>query len=127
MDEKATIPAPENKPLDTTEDVSRSIFSIAVEMAIDYILAEVPALAIPVIKSIFVFIVHKLTDILYEQLRTLVAFSIISVQVEKERKKYEAAVTELKQAQASGDPLTHEQAKQKFKDSLRDLVRFGKP
>jgi hypothetical protein len=125
MKAQVEVPAPSNPAVDTAEGVSQSVFTIAIELALQAVYSRVPLLALPVIKEVFSWVIKKFSSYVYEELRTMMVFAIISNQIENKKEQYDEAVVELKKAQQSGDQAEHEKAKQKFKDDLRKLVRHG--
>jgi hypothetical protein len=122
MDAKAKIDPPKNEPVQAADDISKSIFNIAVELTIDAMIAKAPVLAVPVIKAVFSYFVRRGANMLYSQLETMMSFAIINSQVQKQREQYDKAVVDLKTAQQNGDKNAREKAKQDFKDTLRKLI-----
>lgn len=97
------MPVQDNGALNIADEVMSSLFNVAVQAAIKAAQAEVPFLALPVIGTIFSFIVSRIADMLYVQIERDAAFLIIDTQVMHENKAYQDALGSLRIAQSPGD------------------------
>jgi hypothetical protein len=107
-------------------NVKSLIFDVVLGAAVNSITAAVPFLSLPVIKPLFVFVVTKIAGAIYNELERYVSFTLIDIRTNEEKRQYLAAVGELKVVHESptATPEEIELAKQKFKNTLRDLIRL---
>lgn len=106
-------------------EIHHLIFDVALKAAIASVVASVPFLAWPVVNPVFIFVVTKLTEKVYDRLKLFVAFTIIDFETEAARTAYENAVAELKQVlQGAPDAGTIQKARDDFKRTLAGLIRF---
>jgi len=107
--------------------VKKLVFDVILKAAISKIIAAVPFLAWPVINPLFVYIVTKVATRLYEEMETHVQFTLIDLKTKAELEAYNKAVAELKAAHAAPiiDQKEIENAKQKFKATLGNLIRIN--
>lgn len=109
------------------EKVIRSlIFDVVLGAALKSISAAIPFLNLPVINQIFVFIVTKVAGVLYDEMSRYVKFTLIDIRTNAEKEAYEKAVAELKVVHDAPQKTPEEiaRAKEKFKSTLRDLIRI---
>lgn len=99
------------------------IFDVVVRVVIQTSMAALPILGWPVIAPLFGWVVIKIATLIYDELSKHVQFLLIDIQTEQQKQAYDKATTELKTAIDSGTNV--DEAKEKFKNSLRDLIRFG--
>lgn len=110
----------------TDKQVRDLIFQTVLAAAIQAIEAAIPFFRLPVISTIFSFVVTKIATVLYEELSKSVAFALIDMRVGRERDEYKAAVAEIKQVAASptATPEERNAAEEKFKRTLGALIRL---
>lgn len=123
----ADIPLPGTSPgYDKAERVVHAIiFDVALNTVIDKILVAVPWLGWPVIKQVFLFVLHKLVSLLYAEIEQGVALALIDQRVTAEKDAYIKAVEALKKElskAAEGEEV--EKAKEEYRRRLRDLIRI---
>jgi len=108
----------------TDRKVRDLIFDVVLAAAVQGISAAIPFLRLPVISSIFSFIVTKVAGVLYEEMSRYVVFSLIDIRVGGERDTYKAAIVELKRVTAApaASPEEINEAKQEFKRRLSALI-----
>lgn len=108
------------------ELIKKLIFEVIVKAAIDRAVAALPLLGLPVLNPLFTWAVMKIATLIYTELARHVSFALIDLKTKQEREAYEEAVIELKRVQleVAPEPGELDRAKQKFKDTLRDLIRF---
>ena len=101
------------------EDVAKRLFfEVVVKAAITRVVAAVPFLGWPVVGTVFQVLVMKFAGILYEELQRLTKFTIIDIEIEKNRKEYDEATSKLKDAIEKDEDV--EKAKEEYKNNLRD-------
>lgn len=100
------------------------VLEIAVKAALKRLFIAVPWLGIPVVSQIVSYIAMKLAEFLYDELAMAISFAVIDFKTEKQAEAHKEASQELKSALESQDEVKINEAKQKFKDSLRDLIQF---
>lgn len=83
-----------------------------------------PFLNLPIISTIYQWLMGLIAGAAYKPLENLVALGVISVQVDGQKSGYDAAKVALQKAQASGDKNAEEQAKADFKNKFRKLVHL---
>jgi hypothetical protein len=121
-----TIPAPQNEAANTANRIIRSlVFDVALKSAKAALIVEAPWIAWPVVSQLFDFVMNALGERFYIAIAEHSTFLIIDLQTEAKRRQYDAAVEELGRVLPEGDIHAIEAAKQKFKHTLRRLVRTG--
>lgn len=106
-----------------TEGQVRSlIFDVVLVAALNAISAAIPFFRLPVVNTIFTFIVTKIAGALYDELSRYVTFTLIDIKTKEQKARYEQAVNELRTAK----PEEIDHAKEKFKSSLRDLIGINR-
>lgn len=107
--------------------LKKLIFDVVVGAVLSSIVSAVPILGLPVISTIVTSLLMKVAWMLFEQTSRLINFQIIEWKDEATQRAYEAAVADLKSLH--DDPMADEEsienAKQKFKDTLRDLIKLS--
>ena len=106
------------------EIIKGLIFDVVLKALINRIILKAPYLALPVINPVFIFVMTKLTGLIYDEICSRVSLVMIDFKVESERLAYQNAVEYLKFAQVKNDPETIKKAEQTFRDTLADLIRF---
>lgn len=108
----------------TDKQIRDLIFNVVLAAAIQGISAAIPFLKLPVISTVFSFIVTKVAEAIYVELSRYVVFSLIDMRVGEERDKYKAAVVELKEttSKPGATPEEINAAKQEFERRLRALI-----
>lgn len=116
---------------DTTDSaqakaVTSAIMETAVDGAIAAAEAAVPFLATPVIKQVFEFLVDRIAALIETELAQYAAFLVIQNENDIAAKAANQAAQTLKQAvsASSPDPQQIAQARDAFKDALKNLVRI---
>src|SRR5689334_18806066 len=104
--------------------VKSLVFDVVLQAALQAMSAAVPFLRLPIINTLFNFIVTKVANALYEELVKYVTFTLIDLRVGAQRAAYERAVEELRVVHDAPQPNSEdvERAKEKFKSTLRDLI-----
>lgn len=110
---------------ETTPQIARAIYDVAIEAVIQYSLATSPWLNLPVVRFLFTFIVTRVAGLIYDRIETGTELIIIGVKVENQSKQYKDAVAEFQQALESKKPEEVSVAKQNLKDALRDLININ--
>lgn len=98
------------------------IYKMVLEAVIKKIIASAPFLSTPIINPIFLFIIRKIFDRVYSEMSLHGAFIMIDLKTEAEKNRYQKAVENLKNAMQKQGSADEE--KEKFKETLRDLIRF---
>lgn len=96
------------------------IFETVMAAVIQGVSAAIPFFRLPVVSTIFSFVVMKIATLIYEELSRYAVFSLIDLQVAKEKDAYLAAVIKLKQAK----PEEVQNAEEDFKRTLSRLIRL---
>lgn len=104
--------------------VKNLVLEVAVKAAIKRLFIAIPWLGIPVVSQIVSYFAMKLAEFLYDEMALAISFAIIDIKVDLQADAYKAASQELKNAVDSQDEVKINEAKQKFKNSLRDLIQF---
>lgn len=105
-------------------------YSAAIEATLAAAYAQAPWLRLPVIRQVFEFVVRRVGDRIYTEVETHVDFAFIDIEVERERKEYDAALAVFKRVaeEQKGRADEIEKARQALERKLIDLIRFpGKP
>ena len=119
------IPTPINPPVQTADEILQLlVLEIAFNKIVAAIAGGLPVLQLPIISTIYSFLMAKLANFFYVPLEELIAHGIISLQVKQQDTDYTKAKEDLHKAQQSGDSNAAELAKQKAKDALRKLIHF---
>jgi hypothetical protein len=100
-------------------------FDVILKAAASRIISAIPFLGWPGINTIFIGLLTKLAQVFYEELHRAAVFSLIDWRIEGERRVYEKALSDLRQAMDTEKGV--EDAKQKFRNALADLIRMRKP
>lgn len=110
--------------LQTADEIESLIYQVVVSTTETAIKAEVPFLALPGVSQLFNLIFEYLAGKMYVVLENYVAFTIIDFETAHENSQYQAAVNQLAQALAKGDPNGLSEARDQFKSSLSSLIHF---
>lgn len=100
------------------EQVRTLIFDVVLKAALNSISAAIPFLKLPVINTVFKFIVTKIVGVIYDEISRYVTFTLIDIKTKEQLNRYNQAVIELKTA----SPEEIENAKIKFRSTLSDLI-----
>jgi ABC-type branched-subunit amino acid transport system permease subunit len=118
--------------------IKHLIFDVAVKAAVASAITAAPLLGVPVIRTIFTFMVEKIATLVYKELSRFVVFSIIDLKNEADLKSYQEAVSNLEIILET--PPAHfdygidgvlkkeaeiEKAKEEYKKRLASLIRFN--
>lgn len=108
--------------------IEKIVFETIVKAVIKRIVAALPILGVPVIGPIFSFIVFRLADRIWEEIKIHSAFIYIEMKTDYERDSYDNAVNELKTVledeRTKEDQEAINEAKEEFKKRLARLVRL---
>ncbi len=96
------------------------IFETVMGAVIKGVAAAVPFFRLPVVNTVFSFVVMKVANLIYVEISRYAVFSLIDLRVDKEKSAYVAAVKRLKIAKP--EEVAH--AEEEFKRTLSDLVRL---
>jgi len=118
-------PTSTNNAISIADEVENVIFEATVTAVEKYSEAQLPFLALPIVKQIFEFIVEKLSGLLKEQLENFVAFTIIDMQEASKNAAYKQSIMSLQIALHGGDADAIAKAKSDFKSTLADLVHWS--
>jgi hypothetical protein len=118
-----TTPTTHNTAATVAQDVVAGLVDVSVSAAKAASIAAFPPLGWPIISTIYGIILSKIGALISTELQGYAAFAVIDIQTDIEKSAYNSAVSNLKQAQASGDQNAVSQAKQSFKDTLAKLIR----
>jgi hypothetical protein len=120
------VPETQNPTLSVVDSVLHGLmYDVAIQAAITYAKAQFPFLGLPVISTLFGWVVNWIAGLVYVQLERFVSFSIIDTQVGQENSKYNQAVEDLKKAHQGGDLVQIDQAKKEARDALAQLIHYG--
>lgn len=123
----AELPAPENKPVQTADNILKAAFyTVALNAAFMAFEKALPFFGLVGIKQIYRFFVKKFADLLYDQLSRFITFNIVEGQVTEEAVTHAAAVDSFKQALASGDANEIDKKLEAVKAAAANLIRFGR-
>jgi len=103
--------------------VNTATIEVGVNAAILAATADQPWLGLPVIRSIFRFILTDLASYLVKYITQAVDSSIIDAQVSAEASAVQIAKTALAASEAQGDADAIAKSVQAYKDSLSHLIR----
>jgi hypothetical protein len=103
-----------------------SFVDVGAKAATAAAISAVPFLGLPVIKQVFEFIVTKFCEFVSKHSQTAAADAIIQAQTDAQADRYKEALKELDEAQLSGDPNAKSDAKKKYAEKMRDLVRYNR-
>lgn len=111
---------------DRAEKTLKEMFDEALGAAQEAAMVAVPALAWPVVKQLFKFVVSKLGKFLYGELEKRIAVLVINVKVQSEKRSYEKATAELRAALENKDTVIEEKERllEEYKKRLADLISF---
>jgi hypothetical protein len=104
--------------------IQAAIFDVALNALQTYLYAQLPWLGFPIIKQVFGAFLNWVAGYIYTYLTQVANFTVIDLQTDQEKASYDAAVTQLKSAQSSGDPNALQKAKDQFKSTLGNLIHF---
>lgn len=106
--------------------IKRVTFGVALKAAFVAVYAEVPFLALPVIRQVFEYCVTKFMEKFYGELSLGILGAVIDIKTQAERVAYERARDELKAqlAKADDDVATLKARQAEFERRLADLIRF---
>lgn len=107
--------------------IKRLIYETVLKAVIARAIAAAPFLAWPVVNPVFVYILTKIADAIYDELKVHVTFDLIDIRTEQEQKEYDEKVLVLKVAQESQNEEAIRQAEAEFKEKLATLIRFRRP
>lgn len=102
------------------------ILDVVLKAAIRQIIAAVPFLSWPVINPLVTYLITKVATVLYDHMALYISFQLIDFKTDQEQKAYTKAVEELKAAHAAPNATEKQlnDAKEKFRRNLGDLIRF---
>lgn len=121
----ADIPAPVNQTANRVDEMIRAaIFDVALEAYRAEAVALFPWLGWPVIGAIFKAFTGSVADRIYAQLAKYAVLQVIEAQTDQERANYKTAVVGLHVAEGSPDPQVRAMALERYKESLRRLIRY---
>jgi len=121
----ANTPTTTNGAIQTVDSIIQAaIFDVALNALKTYLYAQMPWLAYPVIKQVFGAFLNWIAGYIYTYLTQVANFTVIDLQTDQEKASYDAAVTQLQDAQSSGDPNALQKAKDQFKSTLGNLIHF---
>jgi hypothetical protein len=121
----AELQSPENKPVDVANSTISAGLKVAEEALKALLSAEAPWTRWPVISTFTDFILSRIISQLEKFFSEHSTFLIIDFQTAAEKKKYMQSIEELKAAIPTGDKDAIEKARQKAKEDLANLIRFG--
>lgn len=120
-----SLPGLVNQPVKNMETALDAVIRLAVEPALEaYIFAQVPELALPVLKQITETLVEKLVEREAAILKTFLAFSIIDSQVAQENKAVRDNLAAWQAAHDSGDAHAIEKATDDLANSFGHLIHY---
>lgn len=109
------------------EQAIKSIFfEQIVKAVISKIIIAVPFLGWPIINQIFTGLVYKLAKMFIKEMETLSVFIKIDFEVDGQRREYEKATEEMKEALKN--PQSYEnlqKAKDEYREKLRNLIMLN--
>lgn len=117
-----TTPTDTNTAAKLAEGAVAGLVDIAVSAAKAASIAAFPPLGWPIISQVYGIILNKLGGLISTELQDYAAFAVIDIQTDIEKHAYDSAVSDLKQAQSSGDQNAIDAAKKNFKDTLAKLI-----
>jgi hypothetical protein len=106
------------------EDVKKFVLKLAVNAAIDRVIAAIPFLALPFIRPIISWAFFQVTMKVYETLSQVIRFEIIDFTNQHDQTAYTEAKEKLLSAILSGDKNAISKEQENFKSKLSDLIRF---
>lgn len=119
------MPSTTNPALQTADSIIKFIiFDVVVNAAVAAAQAEVPFLALPIVRNLFSFLVGKVAGLIYTELETNVSFAIIDHQTQAEAAEYEKSKAALYAAHLKGEQDAIEKAKADFRASLGKLIHY---
>lgn len=109
----------------SVDDIISGIFkTVILKAVIAAIVAAVPFLGTFGINIIVAWVVEKVGTLIITALAQFIDFTIIDWKTDAENSLYKKAVSDLKAAQASGEPQALEKARNDFHSTLSNLVRI---
>lgn len=104
--------------------IQSAVFDVAVNAFCAYAATQFPFLGWPVLSTLFRLLVRVQAQGIYRFLARAATFTVIDMQTDVERARYQQAVVGLHVAHASGDPAVVARAQDQFRSSLGQLVHF---
>lgn len=116
-------------PLNPTMDLADKLLNFVIkdvvqELAIASLLAEVPALNLPVIKQFTIYIINKYTDKFAGKSQLFMDWKIIEGQVRAEYKDYDEKISTLQKLIQEGDNEKIQKELEEARKAMRDLINF---
>lgn len=107
------------------ETLLDTVVRLAVEPALEaYIIAQVPELALPILKQLMELVLDKLVEREAAILKQFLAFTIIDGQVNSENKAVKDQLVAWNAAHASGDPHAIQQATDDLAAAFGHLIHY---
>lgn len=120
----AETPSIVNRFAIAVDGVIHTIFTVGFVAGREVIKTYFPLLRLPIISQLFDLVIQRYGDMLDQALQNTATYMIINVQTDNERKDFDQAAANLKQAQAGEDPDARKKAIEDFKKNLGNLVRW---
>lgn len=119
------VPTPVNETANTVNGIiSFTVFDVAVRAFQTYAKAQVPFLNLPIVSSIFSYLMNIVGGWFYAYFSQFATFTIIDWQTGSERDAYTRAEGVLRQAHLSGDKNAIDQATKQFRTAFESLVHW---
>lgn len=117
---------PDNVPVDIVDALINGLLEgIGTKEAYALLVAEIPFLGWGPIGWVVGLLVGWVGSYVFKALAKLVVFKVIDWETIAQNAAYQAAVTQLKNAQVANDPAAIATASQDFKDTLQKLIQFN--
>lgn len=104
------------------------VYKVAFEKVKSVLISKIPFLGFKLINPLFGFLLGKLFDVVYAEIKTAVEFGFIDMEVAAQKIAYEQAVTNLKTELSKPGVQLNDQAIQNAKAELEkrlaDLIHF---
>lgn len=117
-------PVPVNPTATTVNKAIDGVFTVGVGLAETAIKAEVPFLALPIISTIFDWLLSLIANKIYQYFSLFVTFEIIDIQVSGQVSDSKKALAALKAAQAKGDRIEIDKALKEFRAATDHLTHW---
>lgn len=106
------------------DEIKKLIIDVILKAVMAKLVTAIPFLGMPFLGPLVGFFVGKLLNMVGDELALMVEFKVIDIKVGKEVKGYEEAVLELKTEldKPIKDEVKINEAKDRFKEKLRDLI-----
>lgn len=118
-------PTTVNQPAQTADQIIHAaIFGFAMVAAENDLIAQLPFLGFPVVKTIFFGAMNWFGNYIYLALAKVATFNLIDLQTGAERQAYAKAEGALRKAELSGDKNALTQATIDFKKALASVVHY---